>query len=129
MSSLKSRTNCDRASRVKIVLCGKLGGGKDAGLIASAAEGGRDVPNQVFQMRLQQLRERRRISRRVLSELCGLNPDAVRRYERGEADPSIAAVIALADELGVSVDYLLGRTDRSYKIYEKIFEIPLLSGV
>lgn len=89
--------------------------------MASAAEGGRDVPNQVFQMRLQQLRERRRISRRVLSELCGLNPDAVRRYERGEADPSIAAVISLADELGVSVDYLLGRTDRSYKIYEKNF--------
>lgn len=77
--------------------------------------------NVVFCKRLQKLREQRKISRKVLSELCGLNPDAVRRFERGEAEPTISSVVALADELGVSVDYLLGRTERSYIVYKKTF--------
>lgn len=63
-----------------------------------------------FPARLQKLRERRRISRKTLSELCGLNPDAVRRYERGEAEPSASSLVALADYFSVSTDYLLGRT-------------------
>ena len=62
-----------------------------------------------FQRRLQTLRERKRISRRVLSELCGLAPDAVRRYERGEAEPTMASLILLADYFDVPVDYLIGR--------------------
>lgn len=77
--------------------------------------------NEVFRQRLQRLREQRQISRKVLSELCGLNTDAVRRYERGEAEPTMSSAVALADELGVSVDYLLGLTECSYKIYKKIF--------
>lgn len=64
-----------------------------------------------FQERLRQLRERKRIKRYVLSERCGLHSDAVRRYEMGEATPSMDALQSLADELGVSVDYLMGRTD------------------
>ena len=62
-----------------------------------------------FRRRLQNLRERRRISRIVLSELCGLSPDAVRRYERGEAEPSLKSLVALAEFFEVSVDYLIGR--------------------
>lgn len=64
-----------------------------------------------FPARLQKLRERRRISRKTLSELCGLTPGAIRRYEREERMPTVDALIAIADCLGVSVDYLLGRTD------------------
>ena len=62
-----------------------------------------------FQRRLQWLREKKRIKRRVLSELCGLAPDAVRRYERGEAEPRMSSLKALADYFEVSVDYLIGR--------------------
>lgn len=65
--------------------------------------------NDLFRQRLQTLREKRRISRIVLSELCGLAPDAVRRYERGEAEPTVQSITALADFFEVSVDYLLGR--------------------
>lgn len=61
-----------------------------------------------FRQRLQHLRERKRISRKVLSELCGLYPDAVRKYERGEAEPNMASLVLLADFFEVSVDYLLG---------------------
>lgn len=62
-----------------------------------------------FRERLQCLREKKRISRRVLSELCGLNSDAVRRYERGEAEPTMHSLVAIAEYFEVTVDYLLGR--------------------
>jgi transcriptional regulator with XRE-family HTH domain len=62
-----------------------------------------------FRERLQYLREQKRISRRVLSELCGLNPDAVRRYERGEAEPTLHSLVAIAEFFEVTVDYLVGR--------------------
>ena len=64
--------------------------------------------NLIFRQRLQKLREKKRISRRVLSELCGLAPDAIRRYERGESEPSMASLILIADFFDVSTDYLLG---------------------
>lgn len=64
-----------------------------------------------FPKRLQQLRERRRISRRVLSELCGLSKNMIARYERGEQEPTIGAVMILAEYFGVSTDYLLGMKD------------------
>jgi transcriptional regulator with XRE-family HTH domain len=64
-----------------------------------------------FRHRLQTLREKKRISRKVLSELCGLNPDAVRRYERGEAEPTLHSLVAIAEYFEVTVDYLVGRCD------------------
>lgn len=64
-----------------------------------------------FPIRLRKLREKQRKSRKVVSELCGLPPGAIRRYERGEARPSMDSLIAIADYFGVSVDYLVGRTN------------------
>lgn len=64
-----------------------------------------------FGARLQQLREKKRISRKVLSELCGLNHEAVRRYEREEAEPTLHSLIAIADFFEVTIDYLVGRTE------------------
>ena len=63
----------------------------------------------VFPRRLQALRERRRISRRVLSELCGLSRGAISRYERGERMPALDDAAQIADFFGVSLDYLVGR--------------------
>lgn len=64
-----------------------------------------------FPDRLRELREHQRKSRKVLSELCGLPPDAIRRYERGEAVPRMDALVAIADYFHVSIDYLVGRTN------------------
>lgn len=64
--------------------------------------------SQIFRQRLQGLREKRRISRRVLSELCGLSSDAVRRYERGEAEPNLKSLVRIAEFFEVTTDYLLG---------------------
>lgn len=71
--------------------------------------GGNDTDN--MGARLRALRESQRPikSMAVVSELCGLGRSAVRRYERGERQPTIDALIALADFYGVSIDYLVGR--------------------
>ena len=65
-----------------------------------------------FPERLRKLREERRPikSMATVSELCGLERSAVRRYERGERIPSVDALIALADYYEVSLDYLTGRS-------------------
>ncbi len=64
-----------------------------------------------FPKRLRALREGMRPVRsmRVTSQLMGLPPDALRRYERGEAEPRMDALRRIADYYHVSVDYLLGR--------------------
>lgn len=63
-----------------------------------------------FSVRLRKLREERRQSRAVVSELCGLDRGAVRAYERGRRSPTLDALVALADYFEVSLDYLAGRT-------------------
>lgn len=64
-----------------------------------------------FPQRLQRLRERQHRSRKVVSELCGLHSDAIRRYERREATPGMKDLIAIADYFEVSLDYLVGRSE------------------
>ncbi|MBE5055276.1 helix-turn-helix transcriptional regulator [Pseudoflavonifractor sp. DSM 107456] len=68
--------------------------------------------NEGFPTRLRRLREARRMSRRTLSELCGLSKDMISIYERGEADPSTSTVCLLADYFETTTDYLLGRTEK-----------------
>lgn len=67
------------------------------------------VGENIFPQRLQELRERHRMSRRVLSQLCGLSINVISMYERGERAPSVENLIRIADFFGVSVDFLLGR--------------------
>lgn len=62
--------------------------------------------NYGFCIRLQHLREKRRVKRSVMSELCGLDHNAVREYERGERRPTADALEAMANYLGVTMDYL-----------------------
>lgn len=64
---------------------------------------------EIFSSRLRKLREKQRLKRSVLSELCGLDRNAVAQYENQERSPSIEAVCAIADYFEVSVDYLTGR--------------------
>ncbi|MCB7040235.1 helix-turn-helix domain-containing protein [Flavonifractor plautii] len=61
--------------------------------------------------RLRKLREAKKIKRYILSQRCGLHSDAIRRYERGEAEPDLESMVAIADFFEVSLDYLAGRVD------------------
>lgn len=66
-----------------------------------------------FCCRIRLLREERKPLRsaRVTSELMGLPSDALRRYERGEAEPTMESLRKIADYYHVSADYLMGRTN------------------
>lgn len=65
-----------------------------------------------FPNRLKKLREEKRplLSMALTSELIGLPPGSVRKYERGERKPTAESLAAIADYFGVSMDYLWGRT-------------------
>lgn len=67
-----------------------------------------------FKDRLQRTRERRRISRKTLAELCGLSKNTIARYERGERVPSLTDAAQIADALGVSLDYLSGHNEKNF---------------
>jgi len=51
------------------------------------------------------------MSQASLAESAGLEPSAVSHFETGRRKPSFANLRRLADALGVTTDYLLGRVD------------------
>ncbi|MEP7284851.1 MAG: helix-turn-helix transcriptional regulator [Chloroflexota bacterium] len=61
--------------------------------------------------RLRVLREQRGWSQRELAQHAGLGDTQINKYETGMHDPSATSVKAIAEQLGVSADYLLGLTD------------------
>lgn len=69
-----------------------------------------------FPERLKKMRERNRLKQCVLSELCGLNRNAVKLYELGEVEPTRKSLESIADYFDVSIDYLLGRSDNQKKL-------------
>lgn len=65
----------------------------------------------MFEKRLSELRKTKKYSQEELAKLIGVHPNILGRYERGEVKPSIEVVISLADVLGVTLDYLVGKDD------------------
>lgn len=63
-----------------------------------------------FPARLRKLRESMRPVRSatITSQLMGLSPDALRKYERGDNEPGLSALKLIADYYHVSIDYLIG---------------------
>ena len=62
--------------------------------------------NDGFCYRLQKLRERRRVKRSVMSELCGFRSNVIGKFERGERIPRADQLATMAEYLGVTIDYL-----------------------
>lgn len=62
-----------------------------------------------FPERLKKLRERRRMNRKALGELCGMSKSAISRYENGERIPDINTAMKIADVFDVTMDFLCGR--------------------
>lgn len=69
-----------------------------------------------FPRRLRKTRDRRKMTRGALSEMCGLSKAMIGRYEAGKATPTIETLVQLADIFDTSTDYLLGLTDYPGKI-------------
>ena len=64
-----------------------------------------------FSERLKKLRQERGLKQREMAEICGLKLRGYQCYEYGTSCPDFDGLVALADYFGVSIDYLLGRTD------------------
>lgn len=62
--------------------------------------------------RLKSLRIARNISQLKLAMDLGLNQNSISRYESGARQADYETLIRFADYFGVSVDYLLGRTEK-----------------
>ena len=62
-------------------------------------------------MRLKELRAKKGISQLKLALDLNTNQNTISRYETGERQAEYATLIAIADYFGVSLDYLLERTD------------------
>lgn len=61
--------------------------------------------------RLKSLREDRGESQTAVSKATGIGNASVSQYERGDRLPDIEGVMLLADHFGVSIDYLMGRSE------------------
>ena len=62
-------------------------------------------------MRLKELRKSRGISQLKLAMDLSMNQNSISRYESGAREADYATLIKFADYFGVSIDYLLERTD------------------
>lgn len=64
-----------------------------------------------FGKRLRDVRQQNGLTQKQLAEKIGSDERGVRRYEAGERKPGLDVILAILDNLDVSADYLLGRTD------------------
>lgn len=62
-------------------------------------------------MRLKELRIKSGISQLKLAMDMDMNQNSISRYENGVREADYATLIKFADYFGVSLDYLLERTD------------------
>lgn len=62
-------------------------------------------------MRLKELRKQHNITQIKLAMDLSISQNTISRYETGEREADYKTLIAIADYFGVSVDYLLERTD------------------
>ena len=61
--------------------------------------------------RLKFLRKERKIPQKDLAELLGISIRGYQFYESENNEPNIAELVTLADFYGVTIDFLVGRTD------------------
>ena len=79
--------------------------------------------------RIAQLRKDKGWSQTELAAQAGASREAIGKYERGEASPSIGIAKKIADVLGVSLDYLAGDTSVLIKDKSMIYRLEMLQQV
>lgn len=65
-----------------------------------------------FSERLRELRIENGITQSALGKVIGTGADSICVYEKGRAYPEVRKLIMLADYFEVSLDYLVGRSDK-----------------
>lgn len=64
-----------------------------------------------FNERLKQIRLEYNLTQKQLAELIGVTERGIQRYEANERKPNFDVLMSLLDNLDISADYLLGRSD------------------
>lgn len=65
-----------------------------------------------FSERLKELRLAKGLTQLQVSQSTGMSLLGYQRYEYGSREPAYNKLLALADYFDVSLDYLVGRTDK-----------------
>lgn len=78
--------------------------------------------------RITDLRKKGKMSQNELGKRVGTSGDIIGRYERDEVKPSIEVASKIADELSISLDYLMGKTEveLDQSIISRVVEIQTL---
>ena len=72
-----------------------------------------EKPKSIFEMRLKQARQEKRLTQKELGEKVGKTQNAITLYENSSRLISkIKTLVLIADALNVSLDWLCGRTDK-----------------
>ena len=83
-----------------------------AGTGGHASEAGRETMERVVAV-LRRERERLAVSRTQIAQRAGISPDHLGRIERGEADPRMSVLLALAVALGMSLRDLFAEAEEA----------------
>ena len=69
---------------------------------------------QILNIKLAMLRKEHGYTQEQLSDFLNLTRSAISNYELGLNEPSLDTMVAIADLYGVSLDWLMGRTNLRY---------------
>ena len=67
---------------------------------------------EMMQNNLRKLRKEKGLSQIAVQMQTGIEQALISKYENGERVPPTETLMQLADFYGVSMDYIMGRTDR-----------------
>lgn len=62
-------------------------------------------------LRIKEIMKSWHIEATKLGKQCGISPSTIYNYKNGKTNPTLRRIVAIANTLGVSVDYLIGLTD------------------
>ena len=66
----------------------------------------------ILSKRLRQCREERKLSQREVAIFCDITENTYQNYELMTREPKLEILVKIADVFNVSLDYLVGRTDK-----------------
>ena len=64
-----------------------------------------------FPEQLRTIRKEKKLNQTAVAKEVKLSLKQIQRYESGDSEPTLSALLALADYFDVSLDYLVGRSD------------------
>jgi len=89
----------------------------------------------IFSYQLNMLREKKSLSQEIIAQKLYVSRQSVSKWERGDAEPDIDKLIALADIFGVDINYLLAGQQSPEELLLKLtavrkgFKKPVLNDV